>query len=102
MNELTELETQLRSWAPRPPSAKLERQLFASPLTDRESAATQRQRRQLPEGHYRAPLRLGWLASAFAALVFLFVMYGQHDGDRPGSASSGPFLALISSNQSAN
>ena len=111
MKELTELEIQLRSWAPRPPSARLEQNLFAShppgEATDHASRVTRHPspvtrhasrvtRHGLPGFHLR------WIAPATAALVLLCVLYNQREAGSAGSpANAGRFLAVISSNQSA-
>src|SRR5947208_13789828 len=102
MKELTELAIQLRSWAPRPPSARLEQHLFANPpaaeaadghVTRHPSRVT---RHGLPGFHLR------WIAPATAALVLLCVLYNQREAGSAGSpANAGRFLAVISSNQSA-
>ena len=95
MNDMNELERQLRSWVPRRPSAKLERRFFAS----RAAAGV---------ADYQPPLihhlgfRLRWVAPATAAFVLLCVLYNQRVGDNlGGGASSGHIMAMILSNQSA-
>lgn len=87
------LEIQLRSWAPRRPSAKLERRLFEA---DRRRARAERQARsEMPTLHLR------WLAPATAALVMLFVLYGQRMETGPrGNNDSGAIMAMITSNRS--
>jgi hypothetical protein len=83
---MNELETQLRSWAPRRPSAKLERQIFA----ERQAAAD-----------IEPVFRLRWLAPAAVALVMMCVMFNQRNNPAfSGSSSSGSMVALIMSNQS--
>ena len=94
---MNELESQLRLWAPRPPSAKLSRRLFAhhpepvtaagpSPVTAAQSPA----------------FRISWLAPATAALLLMCVLFNEHNSATlGGSPSSGPLVALILSNQSA-
>ena len=92
---MNELETQLRSWAPRRPSAKLERRLFAS------QAATAVADYQPPVSHH-AGFRLRWVAPATAAFVLLCVLYNQRAGDSlGGGTSSGHIMAMVLSNQSA-
>ena len=95
MNDMTELEAQLRSWAPRRPSAKLERRLFGSQgptaLANPQPPATR---------HLGFHLR--WVAPATAAFVLLCVLYNQRAGDSlGGGTSSGHIMAMILSNQSA-
>ena len=88
MNEMNELEKLLRSWTPRRPSAELERRLFGTP----DAAPAQ----ELPT------FRLGWLAPASVAALLFCVLLNQHAGaGLTGSASSGPMVAMILSNQSA-
>ena len=75
------------SWTPRRPSARLERRLFAAGPAVAEA---------LPS------FRLSWLAPATAALMLMGVLFNQRYGPAlSGSASSGPMVAMILSNQSA-
>jgi hypothetical protein len=86
MNEMNELEKQLLWWTPRRPSARLERRLFAAGAAPTEALL---------------PFRITWLAPATAALMLMCVLFNQRYG--PGlsaSASTGPMLAMILSNQS--
>jgi hypothetical protein len=77
----------LLSWTLRRPSARLERRLFAAGPCVAEALS---------------PLRLSWLAPATAALVLMCVLFNQRYGPAlSGSASSGPMVAIILSNQSA-
>ena len=96
MNELTESEIQLRSWAPRRPSGRLERRILkaaaVAPSPDRQSPITD---------HPSPGFRLRWLAPATAALVLLCVLYNQRTGDSlGGSTNASPFVAMILSNRS--
>src|SRR5882672_5165604 len=85
MNELNELETQLRSWVPRRPSARLKRRLFRQPLPDQETE----------------PLfRFSWLPPATAALLLLCVLFNQHGSQALSSAGSNSMVAVALSNQS--
>jgi hypothetical protein len=87
MNEMNELEKQLLWWTPRRPSARLERRLFA--VAPAPEAA-------LP------PFRFSWLAPATAALMLMCVLFNQRFGPALStSASPGPLVAMILSNQSA-
>jgi hypothetical protein len=71
----------------RRPSARLERRIFADGPAAMEG---------LP------PLRLNWLAPALAALVLMGVLVNERCGPAlSASASSGPLVAMILSNQSA-
>ena len=83
---MNELEAQLRSWAPRRPSASLERRLFA-----RQPAAA-----ELP-----AAFHVSWLPPALAALVLAGLFLNSHNGTAIGSSNSVPVVAMILSNQSA-
>jgi hypothetical protein len=85
MSELNKLETQLRSWVPRRPSARLKRRLF----------------RQQPEAPESAPtFRLSWLPPATAAVLLLCVLFNQHSSQAISSAGSNSMVALALSNQS--
>ena len=84
---MKELEMQLRSWAPRRPSARVERRIFAQKPAPEEPAPA---------------FRLSWLAPATAAVLLMTVLFSQHTSPAiSGSASSAPMVALILSNQSA-
>ena len=76
MNETNELEMRLRSWVPRPPSAKLERRIFGPTAPPRTPA-----------------LGFRWLAPVTAAFVVLCVLMTQRNG--PSSSLSTPSNALI-------
>lgn len=86
MKEMNDLELQLRSWAPRRPSAKLEERLFG-PLGDPSEA--------LPV------FRLRWLLPATVTFLLMCVVVNQRSGPvmsvtgRPGT-----FAAAALSNQS--
>jgi hypothetical protein len=86
MNEWHLLETQLRSWTPRRPSAKLETQLFP------RSPDAPRQRLCL----------LGWLAPATVCLLLLVAVFSHRTGERTRRASSTqfPIMAVTLSNVS--
>jgi hypothetical protein len=87
MNEMNELEKLLVSWTPRRPSARLERRLFAPAPAAAEVLL---------------PFRLSWLAPATAGLMLLCVLFNQLYGSTAyRSASPGPLVAMILSNQSA-
>jgi hypothetical protein len=94
MNEMNELETQLRSWAPRPPSAKISSALFGRDVALGASSRVTR--------HPSPPLRWTWLAPGAAAFALMFVLLHQ-PGSAPLSHGSGsyPIIAVILSNQSA-
>jgi hypothetical protein len=95
---MSNLEMQLRSWAPRRPSARLERRLFARP----PAPAPVAERRTPDTDSTAAHFRLSWLAPATLALLLMCVLVNQRN--LPGSspaANSGPIVALELSNQSA-
>jgi hypothetical protein len=84
MSELNELETQLRSWVPRRPSARLRRRLFRRPLPDEERVPS---------------FRLSWLPPATAGLLLLCVLFNQHSSQAISSAGAGSITADALSNQ---
>jgi hypothetical protein len=87
MNESSALEKLLLSWTPRRPSAGLERRIFVTRPATAEA---------LPS------FRFSWLAPATAALMLLCVLFNQRYGPAvSGSATAGPLVAMILSNQSA-
>jgi hypothetical protein len=86
MNEMNELEAQLRSWAPRRPSASLERRLFA-----RGPVAA-----ELPPA-----FRLSWLAPAMGTLLLLGLFLNGRSSTAIGSSPAVPMVAMLLSNQSA-
>jgi hypothetical protein len=85
MNELNELEMQLRSWVPRRPSKRLKARLFGQPLPS-----------EVPEPSFR----LSWLPPATAVLLLLCVLFNQHSSQAISSASSNSMVAVALSNQS--
>lgn len=76
---------QLRSWAPRRPSAKLKRRILARPLPAEE-----------PEPSFR----LSWLPPATAVLLLLCVLFNQHSSSAISSSSANSIVAVALSNQS--
>ena len=84
MNETNPLETQLRSWTPRRPSAGLERRLFRQP-------------KRAP----RPAHSLNWLVPVTACLLFASLILNQRGAANLSDAPrSGAMVALILSNQS--
>ncbi len=81
MKETDSLETRLRSWRPRRPSAKLERRLFGAPA------------RLLP----KVAWLLGSLAPATACLLLTLSMFNP--GNSGHSLRHEPLVAMILSNQ---
>jgi hypothetical protein len=95
MNEMNELETQLRSWAPRRPSARISRALFG-----REALARFRRERDLKASHSSAFL-LNWLAPAVAAVALMFALIHLPGNSTHSNApKTAPMIAVILSNQS--
>jgi hypothetical protein len=85
MNDMKELETELRSWALRRPSARLKRRIFG-----RRPAEP------------RAPLSWSWLAPATAALLMMGMLLNQrHNALLFEPGKTGPMVAMILSNQNA-
>jgi len=79
------LETQLRAWAPRRPSAKLKQRLFGSGRTAAPSVFS-----------------LNWLAPATAALLVMTMLFNQrHCASFITAGQSAPLVAMILSNQNA-
>jgi len=89
MDEMKDIETQLRSWVLRRPSASVKRQLFTGHEGIAEASA-------IPS------FRVSWLAPVAVACLLMCVLLNQHSGASfAGSAGSAPLAALILSNQSA-
>jgi hypothetical protein len=83
MKEMDPLETQLRSWQPRRPSAKLKRQLFGA----------------TSQTVSKAVWLLGSLAPATACLLLTLSFFNSNNGISRVSARPEPLLAMILSNQ---
>ena len=84
MKEMNLLETQLHSWRPRRPSARLKRRLFAAPA------------RVMPQMAWF----LGWLAPATACALLTLSVFNSGNS-LPGSPSRHePMVAMMLSNQS--
>jgi len=82
---MNELEAQLRSWAPRRPSASLERRLFG-------------RRPAVQSAH---AFRVSWLAPATALLLLAGVFLNGHNSAVVGSPATAPMVLVALSNQSA-
>ena len=83
MSEWNPLETQLRSWTPRRPSAELDA-IFAPALR-------------------RAPVRpraLPWVAPALAGFLFMCLIINQQNAGLVGSQGASPMVGVSLSNQS--
>jgi len=96
MNDMEQLENQLRSWAPRRPSSRLERRLFGG----RGAVALKRQEADVTTGHVQG-LNLGWLVPAMAAFVLFCMLFNQRQSVNSSDEPSSGLLAVISNNQSA-
>src|SRR4249920_649801 len=95
MEQMNELELQLRSWAPRPPSAKLSQKLFPNPAADSEP--TEHGTRSTEHA-----FRFRWLVPATAALLLMCLVLNQHNTTPlTGGVRREPMVAMIMSNQSA-
>src|SRR5437660_11681937 len=104
MNEMKQLETLLRTWAPRRPSARVEQRLFAAPQPVAATPGGTRNTEYAIRNTHDAspPFRLSWLAPATAALLLTCVLFNPRNGATlAGSANSAPLVAMIMSNQSA-
>src|SRR2546430_920439 len=96
MIEMKDLEMELRSWQPRRPSARLEQSLFGEHRP--EPAAVKVTLNAQPA----LPFRLSWLAPAAAALMLICALFNpRNTSTLSSSASAGPMVALMMSNQSA-
>jgi hypothetical protein len=85
---MNDLEQQLRSWAPRPPSANLEKRLFGDRREEAEPATP--------------AFRLAWLAPATAAILVACLVFNQRGSAiTPSGSGSQAMVAMILSNQSA-
>ena len=95
---MNELETQLRSWAPRRPSARIRQAVFGGEMVPEPAVpASPVTRHSLP------PFRLTWLAPAAAAFALMCAVFFHQPNNATPSGSSGPspMMAIILSNQSA-
>jgi hypothetical protein len=84
MKEMNSLETQLRSWQPRRPSAALERRLFAAPVS------------RMPKMVWF----VGWLVPATACALLTFSVFNSGNYLSSRSSRQKPMMATILSNQS--
>jgi hypothetical protein len=88
MNDWNDLENQLRSWIPRPPSARVKARLFAP--TGAHTAA-------LPAEELVGPANWHWLAPAMALFVLCMFVAGKTPAPLPGFAglSSTSLVATV-------
>ena len=100
MIDMNEVEAQLRSWAPRRPSPKLERNIFARRNLGKASAGAL-DGEASGEEHASPSFRLSWLAPATVALLLICLLFNQHSIEAlSGVSDSGPMVAVALSNQS--
>lgn len=93
---MNELERRLRSWAPRPPSAKLKERLFGGRFVPAMSGSGDAATAEYP--HFR----LSWLAPATLALLVIGLMFNQHNlAGLSGGGDSRALVAVALSNQNA-
>ena len=98
MNEMNELETQLRMWAPRRPSAALRAKIFVSPTEIQSTPASERAMAESAPPSFR----LSWLPPVAVCVVAMCVLFVQRNPVISASGDSGPMMAVIMSNHSAS
>ena len=104
MNEMNDLEMQLRSWAPRRPSAKLKQRIFAANksaefapvhpiifLADRASRFAQALK----------PASFRWLAPVMAGLFLACIILNQRNAPMDSTGTVPHIPPILSSNLSA-
>jgi hypothetical protein len=104
MKEMNDLEMQLRSWAPRRPSAKVKQRIFSAArsaefapvhpiilLADRASRIA----------HSLKPRSFRWLAPAMAGLFLTCILLNQRNAPMASPATAPLIAMILSSNQSA-
>jgi hypothetical protein len=124
MNEMNELEMQLRSWAPRRPSAKLRERIFARQATELSEDAGSRGRSphladvraacsalRIPFlgalhsisalAHGLKPASFRWLAPVMAGLFLTCIILNQRNAPMASPATAPLIAMILSSNQSA-
>ena len=101
---MNDLETQLRLWQPRRPSARLEARLFGAEwvAAGAASPASAADGSSLTGGCQPTAFRFGFLAPATALLLAMWVWFSPRSGATvTGSTNAGPLVAMILSNHSA-
>src|SRR5438045_2412620 len=102
MNEMNELETQLHSWALRPPSPRVEHQLFGLSAPASLPAQAAAAACAIPRAPSLPAFSFRWLVPATAGLLLLCLIANPRTGSGlVSSTNSGPMVAMILSNQSA-
>jgi hypothetical protein len=101
MIDMNELETQLRSWVPRRPSARLERNIFSTRSHSSPTVDDARYGAEPVVTEHTPPFRLSWLAPVTMALLLICVLFNQHNIQAlSGASESTPIIAVALSNQS--
>jgi hypothetical protein len=117
---MNDLEMQLRSWAPRRPSAKLKERIFVrnrtTPATGEGRAACSVLRAPFAAlhvpllrvihwastlTHWLRPTSFRWLAPATAALFLTCILLNQRNAPMASPATAPLIAMILSSNQSA-
>lgn len=99
---MNDLETQLRLWTPRRPSARLEQRLFPAGLAATAACQPAVADQTLPANPAPSSLRFAFLVPATALLLIACAWLNQrYDLARAQLGNSGPLVAMILSNQSA-
>src|SRR5208283_4064166 len=83
MKEMNWLETQLNSWEPRRPSARIKRRLFPTPST-----------------RLKLAMAFNWLAPATVCMLLTLAVFKQENYISAASPRHNPAVALMLSNQS--
>ena len=78
------LETQLSSWEPRNPSARIKQRLFPT-----------------PSNRIKAPLAFNWLAPATVCMLLALAVFKQENNISAASPRHDPAIAMMLSNQSS-
>ena len=84
MKEMNWLETQLNSWEPRRPSARIKRRLFPTPATRLEVA-----------------MAFNWLAPATVCMLLVLAVFKQENNISAASPRHDPVVAMMMSNSSS-
>lgn len=111
MNEMNDLEMQLRSWALRRPSAKVKERIFSESLGSLGCSASRAEGPAACAGlrvplvvtlaHCLQPRSFRWLAPVMAAFFLVCILLNERSAPM-ASPTTSPLIAMIlSSNQSA-
>jgi len=83
MKEMNWLETQLNSWEPRRPSARIKRRLFPT-----------------PSNRLKVAMAFNWLAPATVCMLLALAVFKQENNISAASPRHDPVVAMMLSNQS--